>query len=84
MRKDPVGRIEDIPRFITFIQSQLKEDWPASPNDRKTYCMIVGDYGGPWPLPPNHPFVQPIPYPSPIGMIHTNDLRHKRVEAPSL
>ena len=68
--KGPVGRIEDIPRLITFIRSQLKGDRPTSPNNCKKYCMIVGDYGGPWPLPPNHPFAQPIHYPSPIGMIH--------------
>ena len=41
-RKGPVGWIEDIPRLITFIRSQLKGDRPTSPNDRKTYCMIVG------------------------------------------
>ena len=60
-RKGPVGRIEDIPRFITFIRSQLKGDWPASPNDRKTYCMIVGDYGGPLAFATELPFCTAYP-----------------------
>ena len=60
-RKGPVGRIEDIPRFITFIRSQLKGDRPASPNDRKTYCMIVGDYGGPLAFATEPPFCTAYP-----------------------
>ena len=54
--KGPVGRREYIPRLITFIRSQLKGDRLTSPNACKTYCMIVGDYGGPlywmrdWPV----------------------------------
>ena len=44
--KGPVGCIEDIPRLITFIQSQLKGDRLTSPDACKTHCMIVGDYGG--------------------------------------
>ena len=35
-RKGPVGWIEDIPRLITFIQSQLKGDQLAAPNGHKT------------------------------------------------
>ena len=59
--KGPVGWIEDIPRFITFIRSQLKGDRPASPNDRKTYCMIVGDYGGPLAFATKPPFCTAYP-----------------------
>ena len=43
-RMGPVGWIEDIPRLITFIRSQLRGDWLTSPNACKTYCLIVGDY----------------------------------------
>ena len=59
--KGPVGQIEDIPRLITFIRSQLKGDWPTSPNDRKTYCMIVGDYGGPLAFATELPFCTAYP-----------------------
>ena len=59
-RKGPVGCIEDIPRFITYIRSQLK-DQPASTNDPKTYCMIVGDYGGPLAFATEPPFCTAYP-----------------------
>ena len=59
-RKGPVGHIEDIPRFITYIRSQLK-DQPASTNDPKTYCMIVGDYGGPLAFATELPFCTAYP-----------------------
>ena len=59
--KGPVGWIEDIPRLITFIRSQLKGDWPTSPNTRKTYCMIVGDYGGPLAFATEPPFCTAYP-----------------------
>ena len=55
-RKGPPGQIEDIPRFITFIRSQLKGDRAAPPHDRKTYHMIVGDYGGPLAFATKLPF----------------------------
>ena len=55
-RKGPVGQIEDIPRFITLIWSQLKGDRPASTNDSKTYGMIMGDYGGPLAFATEPPF----------------------------
>ena len=29
-----------------YVHSQLGEDRPSSPNACKTYCIIVGDYGG--------------------------------------
>ena len=45
-RKGPVGWIGDIPKLITYVRSQLGEDRPSSPNACKTYCIIVGDYGG--------------------------------------
>ena len=60
-RKGPVGWIEDIPRFITFIRSQLKGDRPASLHDHKTYCMIVGDYGGPLAFATEPPFCTAYP-----------------------
>ena len=44
--KGPVGWIEDIPKLIAYVRSQLGEDRPSSPNACKTYCIIVGDYGG--------------------------------------
>ena len=59
-RKGPVGRIEDIPRFITYIRSQL-QDQPASTNDPKTYCMIVGNYGGPLAFATEPPFCTAYP-----------------------
>ena len=59
--KGPVGWIEDIPRLITFIRSQLKGDRLASPNDHKTYCMIVGDYGGPLAFATELPFCTAYP-----------------------
>ena len=59
-RKGPVGHIEDIPRFITYIRSQLK-DQPATTNDPKTYCMIVGDYGGPLAFATEPPFCTAYP-----------------------
>ena len=59
-RKGPVGRIEDIPRFIANIRSQLK-DQPATTNDPKTYCMIVGDYGGPLAFTTEPPFCTAYP-----------------------
>ena len=45
-RKGPVGQIDDIPKLIAYAHSQLGEDRPSSPNACKTYCIIVGDYGG--------------------------------------
>ena len=48
-------------RFITFIRSQLKGDRPASTNDPKTYCMIVGDYGGPLAFATEPPFCTAYP-----------------------
>ena len=45
-RKSPVGQIKDIPKLITYVRSQLGEDRPSSPNACKTYCIIIGDYGG--------------------------------------
>ena len=68
--KGPVGWIEDIPRLITFIRSQLKGDRLTSPNDHKTYCMIVGDYGGPLAFATEPPFCTAYPLSSSIGMIH--------------
>ena len=59
--KGPVGWIEDIPRLITSIQSQLKGDRLTSPNARKTYCMIVGDYGGPLAFATEPPFCTAYP-----------------------
>ena len=44
--KGPVGQIEDIPKLIAYVCSQLGEDRPSSPNACKTYCIIIGDYGG--------------------------------------
>ena len=44
--KGPVGWIEDITKLIAYACSQLGEDRPSSPNACKTYCIIVGDYGG--------------------------------------
>ena len=60
-RKGPVGQIEDIPRCIMFIRSQLKGDRLTSPNTRKTYCMIVGDYGGPLAFATKLPFCTAYP-----------------------
>ena len=60
-RKGPVGWIEDIPRLITFIQSQLKGDRLTSPNACKMYCMIVGDYGGPLGFATELPFCTAYP-----------------------
>ena len=60
-RKGPVGRIEDIPRFIASIRSQLKGDCLTSPNARKTYCMIVGDHGGPLAFATELPFCTAYP-----------------------
>ena len=60
-RKGPVGWIEDIPRLITFIRSQLKGDGLTSPNARKTYCMIIGDYGGPLGFATELPFCTAYP-----------------------
>ena len=57
----PVGRIEDIPRLITFIRSQLRGDQLTSPNTCKTYCMIVGDYGGPLGFATEPPFCTSYP-----------------------
>ena len=57
----PVGRIEDIPSLITFIRSQLRGDWLTSPNACKTYCMIVGDYGGPLGFTTEPPFCTAYP-----------------------
>ena len=59
-RKGPVGHIEDIPRFIANIRSQL-QDQPATTNDPKTYCMIVGDYGGPLAFATEPPFCTAYP-----------------------
>ena len=42
----PVGRIDDIPKLITYAHSQLKGDRHSSDNTLKTFCIIVGDYGG--------------------------------------
>ena len=44
-----------------FIRSQLKGDRPTSPKDRKTYCMIVGDYGGPLAFATDLPFCTAYP-----------------------
>ena len=60
-RKGPVGQIEDIPRLISFIRSQLKGDRLTSPNAHKTYCMIVGDYGGPLAFATEPPFCTAYP-----------------------
>ena len=43
--KGPVGQIEDMPKLIACVRSQLGR--PSSSNICKTYCIIVGDYGGP-------------------------------------
>ena len=60
-RKGTVGCIKDILRFITCIWSQLKGDRPASANGPKTYCMIVGDYGGPLAFAMEPPFCTAYP-----------------------
>ena len=60
-RMGPVGWIEDIPRLITFIHSQLRGDRLTSPNACKTYCMIVGDYGGPLGFATEPPFCTAYP-----------------------
>ena len=38
-RKGPVGRIEDIPKLIAYVRSQLGEDRPSSPNACKTMAL---------------------------------------------
>ena len=60
-RMGPVGRIEDIPRLITFIRSQLRGDRLTSPNACKTYCMIIVDYGGPLGFATEPPFCTAYP-----------------------
>ena len=60
-RKGPVGWIEDIPRFITFVQSQLKGDLLTSSNTCKMHCMIIGDYGGPLGFATEPPFCTTYP-----------------------
>ena len=57
----PVGWIEDIPRLITFIRSQLRGDRLTSPNACKMYCMIIGDYGGPLGFATELPFCTAYP-----------------------
>ena len=56
-----MGRIEDIPRLIAFIRSQLKGDRVASPDTRKVHCMIIGDYGGPLGFATKPPFCTAYP-----------------------
>ena len=60
-RKGPVGQIEDIPKPITYARSQLGEDRPSSPNACKTYCIIVGDYGGSMGFATEPPFCMAYP-----------------------
>ena len=60
-RKGPVGQIEDIPKLIAYTHSQLGEDRPSSPNTCKTYCIIIGDYGGSMGFATEPPFCTAYP-----------------------
>ena len=42
----PVGHINDIMRLIKYTCSQMRVDWQTSDNTCRTFCIIVGDYGG--------------------------------------
>ena len=57
----PVGQIEDIPKLIAYARSQLRGDRPSSPNACKTYCIIVGDYGGSMGFATEPPFCMAYP-----------------------
>ena len=60
-RKGPLGQIEGIPKLIAYTHSQLGEDRPSSPNACKTYCIIVGDYGGSMGFATEPPFCMAYP-----------------------
>ena len=59
--KGLVGQIEDIPKLIVYTRSQLRGDRPSSPNACKTYCIIVGDFGGSMGFATEPPFCTPYP-----------------------
>ena len=39
-----MGRIDDIPKLITYARSQLKGDRHSSDNALQTFCVLMGDY----------------------------------------
>ena len=41
-----VGEIDDITKLITYAHSRMKEDRQSSDNACRTFCIIMGDYGG--------------------------------------
>ena len=61
VRRGPVGQIEDIPKLIAYARSQLRGDRPSSPNACKTYCIIIGDYGGSMGFATEPPFCTAYP-----------------------
>ena len=60
-RNGQVGRIDDIPKLIAYTRSQLKGDRHFSDNARKTFCIIVGDYGGSMGFATDPPFCTAYP-----------------------
>ena len=57
----PVGWIDNIPKLIMYACSQLKGDRHSSDNARKTFCVIVGDYGGSMGFATDLPFCTAYP-----------------------
>ena len=60
-RNGPVGRIDDIPKLITYTHSQLKGDRHSSDNTLQTFCIFVGDYGGSMGFATDPPFCTAYP-----------------------
>ena len=56
-----VGQIEDILKLIAYTLSQLHGDGPPSDHARKTFCIIVGDYGGSMGFATDPPFCAAYP-----------------------
>ena len=57
----PVGQIDDITKLIAYAHSQLKGDRHSSDNACKTFCIIMGDYGGSMGFATDPPFCTAYP-----------------------
>ena len=65
----PVGQINDITKLIMYAHSLMMADWQSSDTVCRTFCIIVGDYGGHMGFATDPPFCMAYP----LSFVHKDD-----------
>ena len=68
-RMGPVGHINDITKLIRYAHSLMKVERQSSDTTCRTFCTIVGDYGGHMGFATDPPFCTAYP----LSFVHKDD-----------